>query len=194
MVVHSCEKRTSIGHPWNVHRTSFGCFMDVLMSKLKPSVDVHRTSLCYLWVSIQTWVLTQKRRNTGLRRASTVIQLYREKKTNYLFNVMRRNEGFRTQGRNNFNIFRELSKKTALFNYPDYNAAPRSADCAEVKVPSGSFKELDSLILTFEVLNYFSAVSCGRSREQRRLAALDDLPDRFCDPPSTFMPSRLRKR
>lgn len=50
--------------------------------------------------------------------------------------------------------------RTALFNYLDYNAAPWSADCADVKVP-GSSNELRPLILAPKFLIIFPLFLSG---------------------------------
>jgi len=48
MDVQSCTKRTSHGHPSDVHRIYFKPTMDVQISRSGRSMDIHWTSTCCL--------------------------------------------------------------------------------------------------------------------------------------------------
>lgn len=112
------------------------------------------------------WTLHWKMRNADIRESpgnivyDTIISYWKKNNALCLSNIVaRNNEPWRKRTKrssNDFNI--SVSPRrvyAALFNYLDYNAASRFADCAEVKVPSRSFNELGPLILVPKFLIIF---------------------------------------
>lgn len=110
------------------------------------------------------WTLHWKMPSVDTRKspeniAYDAIILHWKKNALCLSNIVGCNNGLGARERERARtilIFQQARGKcTALFNYLDYNAAPRFADCAEVKVPSRSFNELGPLILVPKFLIIF---------------------------------------